>query len=97
MATHKIKAWPDYFKAVVDGSKTFELRKNDRDFHVGDKLELQEYDPLAVSSPYTGKKQKVKIKYIISGDDEGFRFGLQPGYVCMSIQKVKDGRKKDGK
>ena len=42
--THALKTWPVYFKAVKEGSKTFEVRKDDRKFHVGDKVLLQEYD-----------------------------------------------------
>lgn len=94
MTLHKLKCWPQYFKEIVEGRKTFEMRKNDRDYHVGDKLLLQEYDPLNMSQPYSGKKQKVRVNYIVSGDDVGFKYGLQPGYVCMSIEPVEDGRKK---
>lgn len=30
--THEIKIWPSQFDAVVSGHKTFEWRKNDRDY-----------------------------------------------------------------
>ena len=91
MPTHKLKTWPQYFKDTQEGKKTFELRKHDRDFKVGDKLQLLEYDPLTVdkNNVYSGKKQKVKVTYIIDGDtDDGFKFGLQRGYVIMGIQKL---------
>ncbi|WP_444812245.1 DUF3850 domain-containing protein, partial [Streptococcus canis] len=35
----------EYFEAIMDGTKTFECRYNDRDFKVGDELLLREYDP----------------------------------------------------
>lgn len=35
---HNLKILPEYYIAVSDGSKTFEIRKNDRDFHLGDIL-----------------------------------------------------------
>lgn len=41
---HELKTWPYYFEEVWNGTKTFEVRKNDRDFRVGDTLILQEYD-----------------------------------------------------
>lgn len=44
MATHHLKTWPDYFDKVKFGKKTFEIRKNDRDYQVGDILILHEYD-----------------------------------------------------
>ncbi|MEG0259568.1 MAG: DUF3850 domain-containing protein [Lysinibacillus sp.] len=38
MATHDLKILPEYLEAVVSGKKTFEIRKNDRDFQVGDRI-----------------------------------------------------------
>lgn len=47
MATHKLKTWPEYFKAIKRGVKTFEIREDDRDpgFKLHDKLELEEFIP----------------------------------------------------
>ena len=36
---HELKCWPEYFEAVISGAKTFEVRKNDRDFAVRDESE----------------------------------------------------------
>jgi hypothetical protein len=41
---HKLKTWPPFFKDVLLRKKRFELRKNDRDFRVGDEVILVEYD-----------------------------------------------------
>ncbi len=40
--THELKIQPKYFNAVLMGTKNFEIRKNDRDYHVGDRLWLRE-------------------------------------------------------
>lgn len=40
---HELKIWPPYYREVVNGVKTFEVRKYDRDFRVGDILILKEY------------------------------------------------------
>jgi hypothetical protein len=38
---HELKTWPGPFQAIVDGSKRFELHKDDRGFAVGDTLWLR--------------------------------------------------------
>lgn len=42
---HKLKCWPEFFIVVQGGLKNFEIRKNDRDYKVGDELVLQEFSP----------------------------------------------------
>jgi hypothetical protein len=42
---HRLKTWPEYFRAIRNREKTFEVRLNDRDFKVDDVLVLQEFDP----------------------------------------------------
>lgn len=42
---HELKIWPQYYCRVADGSKTFEVRKNDRGFQPGDSVVLREWDP----------------------------------------------------
>ena len=39
---HELKTDPAVFKAVSEGRKNFEIRKNDRNFQVGDELWLKE-------------------------------------------------------
>ena len=45
MKTHELKLDVKYFDEVKDGNKNFEIRKNDRDFKVGDILELKAFMP----------------------------------------------------
>ena len=33
---HTVKCYPEYFKLLLDGSKPFEVRENDRIYEVGD-------------------------------------------------------------
>lgn len=42
---HEVKCWPEFFNALVNGNKTFEVRKNDRPYRVGDYLAINEYVP----------------------------------------------------
>ena len=77
--THKLKTWPEYFQAVKSGEKNFEIRKNDRDYQVGDTLLLLEYDP---ETGYTAELPlNREITYIL--DKQPF---LPEGYVCMSLK-----------
>lgn len=43
MKTHELKLDVKYFGEVKNGNKCFEIRKNDRDFQVGDVLELKAF------------------------------------------------------
>ena len=76
---HELKILPVYFDAVVSGKKTFEVRKNDRPFHEGDLLALNEFD--AEHKCYTGNSVLVYIDYIL--DDADY---CKSGYVVMSIK-----------
>lgn len=78
---HRLKIWPGYFSAVREGRKTFEIRKNDRNFQEGDALLLQEWDP--DTKEYTGSEISTRISYVTDyGQPPGqVVFGLAPGKV----------------
>lgn len=76
---HKLKTWSKPFFAVTRGLKKFEVRKNDRDFKVGDVLVLKEYNPMA--KEYTGETYSCTVIYILKGG----QFGIEEGYVIMTI------------
>lgn len=80
MVIHPLKTWPPEFKAVASGVKTFEIRKKDRPFQVGDHLELIEYNP-QIQKP-TGAWVEVEITYIT----EGPAWGLPVDMVVMAIK-----------
>jgi hypothetical protein len=42
---HELKSWPEFFEPVYTGRKNFDLRKNDRQFAVGDVIRLREWRP----------------------------------------------------
>lgn len=76
--THELKILPKYFKDVVDGDKNFELRKNDRNFKIGDSLMLKEFD----NGAYTGDSVQVVVTYILVGGE----YGLDKDYVILGIE-----------
>jgi len=84
MATHKLKTWPTPFQATQLGNKTYEIRKNDRNFNVGDTLILEEYDP--TTQEYTGRVMTVRVTYITQGGE----WKLPPDICVMAIQFEKN-------
>lgn len=76
------KILPEYFEAVDKRIKTFELRKDDSDYQVGDILKLNEWD----GEKYTGRSLSKQITYVLRDCPE---YGLQPGYCILAIQNTK--------
>jgi len=84
MRIHHLKTWPNPFTAMWKGDKTYEIRKNDRDFGVGDLLVLQEYDPRD-GSHYRGQFTKRAILARVSYLTEGGKWGLPEGLCVMAL------------
>ena len=57
------KIWPEYFKKIKSGEKTFELRLADWECNVGDTLVLKEWDPK--TKTFTGNEIKKKVTYVL--------------------------------
>lgn len=77
---HELKTWKQYFEEVFMGRKTFEIRKNDRNFKRGDILILKEWDN--DNKSYTGREMARRVTYILNGG----QFGISDEFVVMSIQ-----------
>lgn len=78
---HELKLLPDMYQATVERLKTFEWRKNDRDFQVGDCLRLKEYCPQ--KERYTGREIVVVVTYILWGG----QLDIPEDYIVMSTEK----------
>lgn len=74
MRTIDLKIKPEYFEAQLSGKKKFEIRRNDRDFKIGDLLKLREWD-----GQYTGRDITVQVDYLTD-------YKQKPGYVVMSTR-----------
>ena len=88
MATHELKIHSIYFEAVKAGTKTFELRRNDRNYQVGDQLILQEWE--ASTEQYSGDELYMEVTYILEGG-----FGLKKGYCVLSIKPMDEDAHRD--
>jgi Domain of unknown function (DUF3850) len=75
---HKLKTWPQYYYAVTCDRKPFEIRKNDRDYKVGDVLILQCYDP--ATNTYGGEEEVRRVTYITD-------FEQKPDFVVLGMAK----------
>jgi hypothetical protein len=80
MKTHTLKTWPVYYQAIADGSKTFEVRKNDRRFEVGDVLDLREWDPQ--TGAFTGREMGKVVSYVMRGG----AFGIDPDFCVLGFK-----------
>jgi len=80
---HTLKTWPEPFAAVLAGHKRHEVRDDDRDFRVGDVLQLQEFVPTGNgdAGPYTGRAAWRLITYKTSGG----QWGIPAGKCVLSI------------
>jgi hypothetical protein len=85
---HQVKSWMRLFGPTAAGKKTHELRYNDRNYQVGDVLDLQEYDQKIKS--YTGRSLKVEITYMTSAENPCAMsaVGLNEGFVILSVKKI---------
>lgn len=61
------KTWPRYFKAVLSGEKSFEVRLADWDCKKGDTLVLREWDPK--TKKYTGREIGKKVSFVLKSKD----------------------------
>lgn len=78
--THELKILPQYYAAVAIGTKTFEIRKNDRDYQTGDIVILKEYD--YTTKEYTGNELSFKVGFVTD-------YEQTDNYVVFSIQPLK--------
>ncbi|ERL63839.1 DUF3850 domain-containing protein [Schleiferilactobacillus shenzhenensis] len=77
MEVQKLKILPEFFKAVLNGDKLFEIRRNDRDYQQGQNVELAEWD----GKDYTGRSVLEVITYVTD-------YHQQPGYVVFGMRPI---------
>ena len=79
---HELKTEAPYFAMICDGEKTFELRKNDRNFKHTDFLLLREIKS-AEPLEYTGRQAVCEIRTTLEGYP-----GMVEGYILMGIRVI---------
>lgn len=81
---HELKCWPTFYRELVAGTKTFELRRNDRNYQKGDILMIYEWNDATQQYTMTSPTLRFECTHIMHGPG----FGLEPGWCCMSIKAL---------
>ena len=89
MKLHELKIKHEYLIEVDMGRKMFELRKNDRDYQVGDLIRFidikQSNSDNCDCDIYINEDDLYKITYILKDVPE---YGLDKDYCILGIKKV---------
>lgn len=100
---HELKTWPEFFDAVKRGDKTFEVRRNDRGFQVGDTLRLVRWQPSqghgyaggGFETDDDGKPwwhshggKRAEIDVVVTYKMDGGRFGLDQPWCILGFKMV---------
>lgn len=88
MSTYPLKLNAQYYEDSQGGIRNFEIRKSDRDYKVGDILELQEYSESWVDGErigrYSGKFHGKIVTYVSVNEEY-----LESGYVILGVAPIK--------
>lgn len=80
MIIHSLKCWPIPFSAIYHGEKNWELRKDDRQYSIGNYLLIKEWDN--EKQEYTGSFVEKQIVWILRSCPE---WGLMDGFCILSL------------
>lgn len=86
MTLHKLKCWPEFFDAMVNGVKTHDVRVDDRQYNLGDTLRCFEYDPAVELA--TGREADFVVTYIARGSSCPGLHDVPENIVVMSVRLV---------
>ena len=82
--THRIKLLEKYADDVFDGTKPFEIRKNDRGYKVGDTVSFLPVNANGDSVKHPINDAFFVISYLLKGP----LYGLEEGYVVFALEKL---------
>ena len=91
MKLHELKILHEYLVDVDLGKKTFELRKNDRDYQVGDLIrfiDIREDDSTANKNqiePNIDENTLYRITYVLKDVE---KYGLAKDYCILAIKRL---------
>ena len=82
-----LKIKPTYFLDLLRGAKTFEVRKNDRDYQVGDLITFSvvNNDGLVIKGTEGSNFNLFVIVYVLKDCPQ---YGLADGYAILSLKRL---------
>ena len=85
--THELKILEPFADAITNGEKTFEVRRNDRDFKTGDFVQFQALDantgqPIA----HPINRETFIVGYVLKFEE--FPAGLSQGFAVFTISRA---------
>lgn len=89
MKEHRLKILYRYLVDINENGKTFEIRKNDRDFQKGD---VVSFIPISETKAFvvdTSLHTKYRITYVFYGGE----YGLDKDYCVFGIEPIKEQKK----
>lgn len=86
---HELKIWLKYADAVFRGEKTFEFRRGNRPYKVGDHIRFKVFDPETKEFKDHPINDKLyEITYLLTESDVFAITGQTKLYVVFSIKEV---------
>lgn len=82
VTVYEMRVFPENFKAIKEGKKKFEVVKNDKNYNVGEYIDLREFD---IGKGYTGEMLCLKIVYMMTSNQVE---GLKDGYCVLGIEVI---------
>ena len=102
---HHLKIWPQYFQALQDGSKNFDVRRDDRNFRVGDFIVFEEFNPDGFGQEhgesigeYTGRQINRQIIYVLPGGPVTGTppvRGIRQGFAVLGLKPIANFRARE--
>lgn len=80
---HLLKCEAKFFDALAEGRKTFEIRLNDRDYHVGDELVLTRTRQGVLDFSVSLRELHFEVTYTLTG------WGVKDGYIALGLKQLR--------
>lgn len=82
MKRHHLKIWPGFIDAIWDDLKRYEVRRDDRNYGVGDWLIMREWDP---DTELWGADM---LSAVVTHKTSGGHLGIPAGHCVLGVRAV---------